>query len=545
MLFGLGDEHSVRVRVDVDDGEALKRLEGVESRLSELDGRTASVRLEFHEVLVPGDSNLVAPDMVHRMAVQEGTEAVRDPYDVPPGPDGIVEGSVREADLDTEKITEGFGLSREAGQELRKVVGALPGDLGRAGRAAQGFAMTFKTALASTGVGAFVVVLGTVVTALIGMATLTSRLGREYKALDAQLASVSLTYDDLERGARQTAFAVTSIDQGRQLMFAFANSAEEAQYQLSNFGQVDTTQLIAANKLGLSLQETMDLGQEGVGAVAARLSELGVENTPETTRYIHDAFGVSLDQAGLANIIANGTEQEKADALKMAEELQLLGDQERDAASKAHTTMLQLQQDVSNKLVPLTDTILTTIDNLLSWFTGEESLQEREERMDQAKSNVYGRLAQGGHGLTSQNTDLDMRIQTEFDRLGAKEDATEVGGVDGALDFASAPGAVILERTIDYSKAVLENPVLQDTVSEWFDTNIVNPVTNFFEQPVIQNMAVPEVGPMLMGGQGGPQSVIINNEITYQIDGGSDVAGIMRASEENTNRMLRAQDDGP
>ena len=166
-------------------------------------------------------------------------------------------------------------------------------------------------------------------------------------------------------------------------------------------------------------------------------------------------------------------------------------------------------------------------------MTGEETTAEREARRLETQEKVIRSIG----GLDSNPEIMTPVIMAEEAERSQRERDAKTFDLFDVPDFARDMDGFIADRIITYGRAVIEDPVLQQNVTGWFDSNIAIPVTEFFEQPIFQQNALPPVGESLQ-----PQ---ITNNITYNINGGNDPEGQLRIVENNTNRMWRAQADGP
>lgn len=282
--------------------------------------------------------------------------------------------------------------------EFRAGLDLVPGQFRSIATASRTTATIIKTALISTGVGAFVVALGVAlgaVTALIGGAV---KLGADFKRTDADIQSTGLSLLEIERSARYASFAFADLDDARAVTMRLADSAREAQYQLQNFGQIDTQQIVAATRLGLGYFETIRAGQQGLDAAAERLRGLGGD---VDVRLIRDAFKVSLEDAEYLKVLADGTDEQIAQAEKQREEARVIGEREREAAKTQHTTIQNMGADIRQRLIPAVEKLIeisggilhgieAVASKIVPGFETREQIQAREQA---ARRNLA--IAQG------------------------------------------------------------------------------------------------------------------------------------------------------
>ena len=276
--------------------------------------------------------------------------------------------------------------------DFRQGLDLVPGQFRAIATASRTTATIIKTALVSTGVGALIVLLGAAlgaVTALIGGVT---KMGADFKRTDADIQSTGLSLLDIERSARYASFAFADLDDARAVTMRLADSAREAQYQLRNFGQIDTQQIIAATRLGVGYFEAIRSGQRGLDAVAEQLRGVGGDID---VRLIRDAFKISLEDAEFIRILATGTDKQIAEAEKQREDARVIGEREREAAKTQHTTIQNVGADIRNRLIPAVEKLVElsgltvrALEATAKFTFGYETTAEREAREAQAQANV-------------------------------------------------------------------------------------------------------------------------------------------------------------
>ena len=317
-------------------------------------------------------------------------------------PPAVIPGQLAQNQSGAAMASGGLAESNKALAQFQQGLDLVPGQFRAIATSARSAAAVIKTALISTGVGAFIVALGVALgaaTALIGGIT---KLGADFKRVDADIQSTGLSLLDIERSARYASFAFADLDDARAVTMRLADAAQEAQYQLTNFGQVDTNQIIAATRLGVGYFDAIRAGQQGLDATAEQLRGIGGDLD---VRLIRDAFKVSLDDAEYLRVLATGTDAQIAEAERQREEARVIGEREREAAKTQHTTIQDMGADIRNRLIPAVEKLVEISGGILdagiavAKAFGYETPSERAAREEQARLNVQRAMIQSIGGL--------------------------------------------------------------------------------------------------------------------------------------------------
>lgn len=325
-----------------------------------------------------------------------------DPPTASPPPDMVAEGRLAAQQSEAARASGGLQGAQRALDDFRQGLDLVPSQFRAIATASRTTATVIKAALISTGVGAFIVLMGALlgaVTALIGGVV---KLGADFKRVDADIQSTGLSLLEIERSARYASFAFADLDDARAVTMRLADSAQEAQYQLQNFGQIDTQQIIAATRLGVGYFEAIRSGQRGLDAVAEQLRSVGGDID---VRLIRDAFKVSLEDAEYIRILATGTDAQIAEAEKQREQARVIGDAEREAAKTQHTTIQNMGADIRNRLIPAVEKLVEISGNILgaaeaaARFFGYDTPAAAAAREEEARLNVQRVLLESIGGL--------------------------------------------------------------------------------------------------------------------------------------------------
>ena len=420
--------------------------------------------------------------------------------------------------------------------DFRQGLDLVPGQFRAIATAARTTATVIKAALISTGIGAFIVLVGALLGAITALIGGVVKLGGDFKRTDADIQSTGLSLLQIERSARYASFAFADLDDARAVTMRLADSAREAQYQLQNFGQIDTQQIIAATRLGLGYFETIRAGQQGLDAAAERLRGVGGDID---VRLIRDAFKVSLEDAEYLKVLADGTDAQIAEAEKQREAARVIGEREREAAKTQHTTIQNMGADIRTRLIPaveklvdLSGLIVRAVEATAKFFFGYETTPEREAREEQARLNVQRVAIQSIGGL---DTDPVRRapgptapdaVAMESQRLKEREitfvDTIRAGFLNDFSGIASSIEARVRPTTATGDLPWYHRPATE-VASEW-GKEIGNAVSEQFQS--------------LFQPGGRPSPVTISN--TYNITGGArELEDTRRVSDEANMRVVR------
>lgn len=211
-------------------------------------------------------------------------------------------------------------------------------------------------------------VIGTVATLLIGLATLAVKTGREFQTIEDSADAAGLSFERYERMARTALSTTTDLGQARSVIGSIGNALADAAYNYQVFGDVSERALIAAGNIGFDYNKILSGDLSDPLALIEEFRALAAQGVDVSARDIQNIAGLDIGTATEVLQQVQLSDEEFQAGIERGDLADIATESEREILKDANEAMQALLIEVKDKMVPLLTTIAEYIVDLANYL---------------------------------------------------------------------------------------------------------------------------------------------------------------------------------